>query len=75
MVVVPVIGAGAGFTVIGFVAVQPAGVVYVITDEPPVVPTGVTTVVDAGPATTDVAPLLLLHVPPVAALLSVIAEP
>ncbi len=64
--VVPVISATAAFIVTSVIAKQPALAVYVILATP--VPTAVTRPVLAPTVATD--PLLLLHVPPAATLLS-----
>lgn len=69
--VVPVIATGSGVTVTTAYALQPAGVVYVIVDVP--VATPVTTPEARPTVATDT--VLLLHVPPAVASVSVVVFP
>jgi hypothetical protein len=68
---VPEIAEGAGFTVITVIAAHPDGKVYMIVAVPPATP--VTTPVPVPTIATAV--LLLLHVPPPDASLSVVVKP
>ena len=70
-IVAPVIASGKGLTVIVVVAIQAAPNVYVTVTEPAAAPVKI-------PLTESIVPaavLLLLHVPPVLALVSVVEEP
>jgi hypothetical protein len=69
----PVIGAGNGYTTTNLVVIQLAGVVYVIVAVPPAVPTPSTTPV-AG-STLAIVLSLLLHVPPGVISLNVVVDP
>src|SRR4051794_21089299 len=69
---VPVIDEGNALTVIGLIAVQPAGNVYIIVSKPGATP--VTVTIPLPDPTVANAVLLLLHVPPIVASPRMIVE-